>query len=238
MSTFAPQPVLLLTRPDRQSHRFAAEFRARFGADWPVVIAPLSRLELLSPDLPLDGAGGLIFTSETAVAAFVRISPRRDLPAYCVGPRTAAAARAAGFAVSAGPGEAEGLIRTILAAPRRGRLLYIRGRHVAADLARRLTSAGIETIDCIAYDQVALPLSPEARRLLQGADPVLLPAFSARGAQALVHAMPPDHAPLLFAAISPAVLAAGRGLTPWREGLAPSPDAAGMLAALAGLIGA
>ena len=59
------RPPLLLTRPRAGSERFAAQFRARMGADWPVVIAPLLETAPTGADLP--AANALILTSEQAV---------------------------------------------------------------------------------------------------------------------------------------------------------------------------
>lgn len=238
MTDTSDLPTLLLTRPARQSERFASEFRARFGADWPVVISPLSRLDLLSPQIELQGVAGLIFTSETGVAGFARLNGRRDLPVFCVGPRTAAAARAAGFDAKDGPGDATGLTQLILASGHRGPLLYVRGQHVASDLAEILNPARIVTKSCIVYDQSDLPLSAAAGAVLQSGAPVLLAAFSPRGGSALARAVPPGHGPLLLAAISPAAMKAATALGATASATAPTPDADGMIAALGRLIAA
>ncbi len=53
----------------------------------------------------LARAAGLVFTSVHAVPA---AGPGRGRPAFCVGPATAAAARAAGFDVTQGPATPRG----------------------------------------------------------------------------------------------------------------------------------
>ena len=93
------RPVLLLTRPELQSQRFAAQFRQRFGADWPIVIAPLMALVVTAPVPDLASFAGLILSSESAVAMLAGSGQKVTMPCYCVGARTADAARALGATV-------------------------------------------------------------------------------------------------------------------------------------------
>jgi uroporphyrinogen-III synthase len=223
------RPTLLLTRPEAQSRRFAADFRARFAADWPVVIAPLTGLRMLAPP-PLPGdATDLIFTSETAVAA-ARDLPLGRLPAWCVGGRTAAAARAAGFPATQGPGDGRDLVAFIAQRRPQGRFLHLRGRDAAVDVAGLLAARGIACGEAVLYEQVSTPPTPEAAALLAGSAPVLVPLFSANGARALAALTP--RAPLFLVAMSPAVAAA---CPPGAAGLeiAERPESGAMLDALA-----
>lgn len=199
------RPTLLLTRPEPQSARFAAEFRAAFAPDWPVVISPLMQTVWLG-DLPdLSGIGHVIFSSETAVKAWCRQRARRDLVAWCVGPRTGQAARQAGFAVREGPGDARGLAWLIGAEQPGARMIWPHGQHIAEDIADLLKPAAIEPLSCVVYDQRPTPPTPEAAALLAGAVPVLLPLFSARSAQ--FFARQPIACPLFVALLSPAIAA-------------------------------
>ena len=77
------RPTLLITRPEEGAARLAAAARARFGADFPLLIAPLTRIVPTGAALP--EADVLIFTSEQAVRF-----AGNGRPAYCVGARTAA----------------------------------------------------------------------------------------------------------------------------------------------------
>lgn len=232
------RPTLLLTRPVAQSRRFAQAFTARFGGDWSIVTSPLSRLDILPVALPLEGMETLIFTSETGVAAFLKLSTRRDLRAWCVGDRTAEVARSAGLQVAVGPGDGDRMIRLILDEAPRGPMLHVHGRHMAVDVADVLTKAGLKAGGVTVYDQVALPLAPKALDLLQGPHPVLLPLFSPRAALLMTKATPLSHAPLLIAAISSAVARAAAPLHPQQMEVAREPNAAMMLDALQGLIAA
>lgn len=230
------QPSLLLTRPEPQSRRFAEAFRARFGGAIPVVISPVIAIRPLAVEIATEGADGVIFTSENAVAAFCAATPRRDLTAWCVGERTAAAARAEGFVTHAGPGEATGLAAMMRREGARGRLLYPHGVHRAADLGAMLEPDGIETVSIPVYDQEERELDAGARALLAGAGRVLLPLFSPRSARLVARQARGARARLAIAAISAAAAEAARDLPAERVETARRPDAEAMLDALARLI--
>ncbi|TJZ90447.1 uroporphyrinogen-III synthase [Paracoccus gahaiensis] len=217
-----PRPPLLLTRPLPDSQRFAARMDG-----WPAVISPILRIVAVDHDpAPLHEAPGLVFTSAHAVGA---AGPGRGRPALCVGGRTAHAARAAGFAVTEGPGNAAGLGPLIAASP--VPLIHPHGRH----LAHPLPVPGI-----VVYDQQPLPLTRQARDLLAGGAPVIVPVFSPRSARLLGQAVGADQAPhppsapapLWLVAISPAAAAAWAGPAPARCLLAAQPTTAAMEAAI------
>lgn len=211
------RPPLLLTRPAPDSRRFAALLPG-----WPVVISPILRIVPVPHDAAaLAQAPGLVFTSAHAVAA---AGPGQGRPAICVGGRTAQVAQAAGFRVTAGNGFADSLLPLIEAADTP--LIHPHGRH----LARRLPVPGV-----VVYDQQALPLSVQARALLAGPGPVILPVFSPRSAQLLGQAVAQAQAALWLVAISPAALAAWSEPAPVRPArviVARTPDAQAMGAAV------
>ncbi len=222
-------PTLLLTRPEAASRRFAAEVRARFGPDWPILIAPLMQTEWLRPVVDPRPFTGLIFTSETAVAGFCQLTERRDLPAYCVGARTAGAARLAGFPVRVGPGDAPGLVALILRDGAPGPLCWPHGQDVALDIAEMLKKAGTETVSVVIYRQSATPLTAEAAGRLALDEPLLLPLFSARSARLFGSARPARTAPLFIAALSEAVAEAARPLGARALCVARRPDSGSLL---------
>lgn len=213
-------------------------FRARFGAGWPVVIAPLTEIAWLAPALPTPLPDHILFTSENAVMAFARLSADRSATAWCVGPRTRAVAEAAGFSTRVGPGDASGLARAIAAEGNVGRVLYPRPVHAAGDLAGALLSAGTETVSVVVYEQREQPLSDAAKALLSVPAPVLIPLLSPRSARLAAKALRDAAAPLLVAALSPAVAEAARALAPGRLVTASRPDGGAMLDALDALIAA
>lgn len=228
-----PAPVLLLTRPEPASRRFAAE-AAHLGLE--TTVSPVLRIAPVAHDgARLARARGLVFTSVHAVQA-AGAGPEwgRGRPAICVGPATAGAARAAGFQVTEGPGDAARML-PLLAGLGEG-WLHPHGAHVA----RRLPVPGM-----VVYDQLPLALSADARQLLAGRAPVIVPLFSPRSARLLsaeaekaqaetmqAGAVP---APLWLVPISPAAGAEWHAAQALRV-VAAEPDATGILHAIEKLL--
>ena len=177
--------TILITRPEPAGSEFAAELRTNLGHECTVCTSPLMRIEVCANLPDLSSVGTLIFTSRNGVEAFSSLTDRRDLPAYAVGPATAHAARAIGFPVTEGEGDAKRLTKQIIADHPAQPCLHIRGEHVAAPLANNLSCAGIETVEAVLYHQRPVPLSPEARQILEREDEVILPLFSPRSARLL-----------------------------------------------------
>jgi len=155
---------------------------ARFGERISICISPLMEIRL-DPRLPdLDGIKTLIFTSANGVAAYVGAKGPNSFVCYTVGDATAQAARDAGLrAISAG-GDAEALIARILADDALGPMLHLRGAHARGDIAEKLSAVGCPVSQTIVYTQNAIPLSDDAKDLLDGDAPVILPVFSPRSA--------------------------------------------------------
>lgn len=172
----------------------------------------------------LDGVQGLLFTSSNGVRAFAALAAGRDLPAWCVGEATAAAARAAGFArVHAAGGDLAALARDVVARvrPEAGALFHAAGADLAGDLAGRLRAHGF-TVDVRALyraeriaalpDAVTAALSGESAPI----DAVLF--HSARGAETFAALVKRHEALARIDALclSDAVAAAACRL-PWRR---------------------
>lgn len=225
----AAAPTLLLTRPEAQSRRFAAALAARWSG-LAVVTAPAQVIRPVPLVVP-DGVRGLVLTSENAVAA---LPAGLGLPAYCVGERTAAAAAAHGLMAHAAAGDAASLLDLIRRARPAGPLFHPHGRHLAADMVAALRQEW-EITGAVAYEQVALPPTEEALRLLRAPGVVLLPLFSPRSARLV--SVWPIHAPLIIAAMSDNVAAAWEGPEPIRLKTAQAPSAEAMLEAIGVLKG-
>lgn len=156
--------AVLITRPEPEASATAQEVSAR-GFE-PVLASALvtRRLRKVEP-ADLAGAQGAAFTSAAAVKALAEDlggPPPEATIAYCVGAKTAAAARAAGFTfVIEASGDAAGLLRLLLKLdPAKGPLAVLRARDVATPLGPPLAAAGFETRDIALYgaDRVgALP---------------------------------------------------------------------------------
>lgn len=198
---------ILITRPAPADTTFADMLRRKLGDECTICTSPLIRIEVCANLPDLTGIRTLIFTSRHGVEAFAKLSERRDIPAYAVGEATGQAAQDIGLSVSIGEGDAERLIKQILADKPDRPCLHLRGEHVAAPLAEILTSAGLETHEAVIYLQKPCPLSDEAQQLLRQPGPVILPLFSPRSAR-LVFAQekhPEWQAPLHIVAMSQAV---------------------------------
>jgi uroporphyrinogen-III synthase len=225
-------PLLLLTRPAAQSARFARDFEARFGPGCEVVTAPVMEIVLFGAPSPLEGVGGLVFTSENGVAGFAGASDARHLPAWCVGDRTARAARDIGLAARSAEGTAAELIAAIAADPPQGRLLHLRGEHARGDVCGGLAARGIEAEERIVYAQRDLMLDPAVRERVAAAPATLVPLFSPRSAKLVARQLAECPGRLVLATMSPAVTAAWSGPEPVAICEAARPDARAMMDAL------
>jgi uroporphyrinogen-III synthase len=224
-------PRILLTRPAAQSRRFAASVRRAVALPLRITISPLMRPVLLPDAVPGGPVAALIFTSETGVAAYAAQPQRIAAIAYCVGDRTARAARNLGLRVVSAGGDAEALIALLKRASPPGALLHLRGRDARGDVAPRLVAAGLQAAAAIVYDQAPCPPTPAALRLLRGTAPVILPLFSPRSAR-LFAASVTATAPLHIIAMSPAVADALPPSVPDRLVIAQHPTAEAMAAAV------
>lgn len=177
--------TLLLTRPTQAAQEFA---QAALQAGWrgAVVLAPLIQISHGAPDMSaVAGAGTLVFTSRHGVGAWQALGGRCDLPVWCVGPRTARAAKDAGFAQirQAQGGDANSLRAAILAATPVPPVLHLRGAHAAMALAAELDKAGMPAQELVIYDQQECQFSERARALLLCPVTVVVPLFSPRSAR-------------------------------------------------------
>ena len=234
-STALRPPAMLITRPEAQGERFAADVRARLGPDVPILLSPILRIVPRDAALDLRDAAGVILTSENAAVSLSGKRGVSGLTAYCVGDRTAKAARGLGLnALSAG-GAADDLVAMIEAARPKGPLVFPRGAESRGRVAQRLAGAGIAVKEVITYDQVILPLSGECRRVLSLGSALVVPLFSPRSAQALGAALQGAAAPLHLASLSAAVDAAWSGPAPRSRRVAQTPTSEAMLTLLAAI---
>lgn len=224
------RPTLLLTRPEASSRRFLVELRNALGGDLPAVISPLMAPRFFDIDLP--DARNIVFTSETAVAAVTRLGADRSPLAWCVGPRTALAARAAGYRAVEGGGTGEDLARELIAKRPEGRVFCPAAQDQAFDIENALRKAGIDTVSAVVYAQQPSPPTVEALTLMAGDAPVILPLFSVRSASLAVAAFRDRRAPLYITAMSVGIAGAAGALRPERMSIASSPDAAALIRAI------
>jgi len=218
-----PVSVILLTRAWPQ----AVRYRDELGRDLPgaqVEISPLVRIERTDQAQIPPEASCVVFTSVNAVSA----TPPAGLTAYCVGARTAQAARDAGFRAISADGDAVDLAARILADQVVGAVYYPRGEQAAVDLASLLGKNGLHVLDQVVYRQVAVPLTAAAAALFRAGKPLVVPVFSVNAAARLLAetaGLPRGCADLC--AISPNVAAAltGKGFRAVRIATRPTAEA-------------
>ena len=214
--------TVLITRP-----RGAAErLRAALGPGVATVVSPVLRIVPVAGVAPV--AGDVVLTS---VAGAGLAGDGRGRVAWCVGERTAGAARAAGFDAHSANGDADTLVRMILDAAPAGRLTHLRGEASTGDVAARLAAGGVACDAAVVYEQVAQAPTPEAVALLAGSRPVIAPLYSPRSA-VILFAAGPFAAPVTVIAMSRAVADAVPDGGSARIIVAPNPDGKAMLRAI------
>jgi len=227
----------LITRPEPDAGILAATLIARGHEP---VLAPLLEIRLTEAVPPEDLSGAtLLFTSANGVRAAQTLGIAPAAPVYVVGPATAGAAQAAGYAIGgAGDGDVEALCRLVAARlPKTTRLIHISGTDTAGDLTGALARHGYSAKQFIAYRAVAATTLPApAAEFLRGeAGAALL--FSPRTAAALTRLVAnAGLAPLAIQhralALSAAVAAEAKKLA-WRTiEVAVTPDTERLLALL------
>ncbi len=182
---------LLITRPEPDGQRTAAQLRAR---GFEVLLAPLLRVETIrDAELGPGPWRALAITSANA-ARVIAQHPRRGellpLPLFAVGQRSADAARAAGFGnVLSADGNESDLVGSIAAnLLRNSSVLYLAGEDRAGDLAADLATQGIAVHTVTVYralQATEFPLAVQAA--LAGGEIGGVLHFSRRSAAAFVH---------------------------------------------------
>lgn len=126
------KPSVLITRPEAEALDFARDVAA---CGFEPMICPVLEIEAVPYDaVDCHDYDGAIFTSTNGLKFF---TAPQGIFAYCVGAQTAALAAAQGYKVVAVAATAEALARE-LCKHKPMKLLYVRGRDVAVDLAAAL----------------------------------------------------------------------------------------------------
>jgi uroporphyrinogen-III synthase len=188
----------------------------------------------------LPGFDALAFTSANGVRMFAKLSSRRDVPVFCVGGRTAGAAREAGFDnVMSADGDVIDLAALVESrAPPGARLLHSGNEESRGDLAGSLAARGRSAVFVPTYRAAAIRQPGPALAAHIGGrasfDIVLVHSPRAGEVLAGFPAAAPDRSHFDLAAISPAAAAPLSGFARRTE-IAASPDETALLAALARL---
>jgi uroporphyrinogen-III synthase len=152
---------LLVTRPEADGQALAAKLEARGHH---VICAPVIDIVMRDVAPDLSGIKALAFTSANGARAIRPFfDAARHVPAYAVGPQTAAALTAIGFAdVHCAAGDVASLAQSIAKGCPHGPVLHISGRDQAGDLAAQLSAAGCAARRAVLYEARAARELPAA----------------------------------------------------------------------------
>jgi len=231
MSTQAIQqkPVIVLTRPELK----AKEFSERLGGmDVELIRSPAIQIEKLNLPEPLTNNALLVFSSQNAVQSVLEQERLDGFSGYCVGHRTAQMLADGGLRVLASAQDAKSLLAKILADGPRNELIHLCGNHVAVDIAKLLSKAGLNARAIMVYAQHEIPPKPELIQSLDGAAAHIFPLCSPRTAQIVSRQLANIrcHVPIHLVSISQAVDKAWDGPKPASRCHAAKPDAPSMIA--------
>lgn len=208
-----PSLRLWVTRTAPLADETAARLRAL--GHQPVTAPVLDWRIIEDAALDLGSTDALAFTSQNAVAAFARLSPRRDLPVFAIGDATAQASRSQGFADVRSAGGDVADLAALIAEARPGRVLHPGPRQAAGELPGVRAVIVYETVD-------------SARAAPQAIDGVVV--HSPRAARAVARALAGGKADGLLAyAISEAAASPLRALNFRHVAVAPYPNEAALL---------
>ena len=145
---------VLVFRPLEDAERSAQTLRER-GHD--PIVAPLFSILPSGEKSPKGPFDALVLTSANAVPALENLpkSWRANLPAFCVGTRTAETVGKLGFAAYSARGGRAELLKLILERlPKNQKLLFVAGRDRHEDLPEQLREAGHEVTIWTAYEEI------------------------------------------------------------------------------------
>ena len=181
---------LLITRPQEDAERTAANLRARGHT---VMLASLLHIEAVAAEFGAGPFAAVLTTSANAaraIAAHERIEELRRLPLYTVGRRSAEAAKAAGFTtVHAADRDAHAMIRIVVreltgaTAP----LLYLAGEERSVEIGAELARHGLKVRTAVVYRAAAAERLPsEAERAIAAGEIDGVLHYSRRSAETFV----------------------------------------------------
>ena len=173
---------IIICRPRRAANRLAELLQDRGVRHAKILISPAFEIVPVRSDALAREPAAIVFTSENGVWHSKQLNISKDARAFCVGSRTALAAREIGFSKVRSAPTAAALVELLSRSSCCGRLLYVRGRHVSANLQEILRRRGIGMEEAVVYDQRRLALAREASSALH-ALPCIVPLFSARSAR-------------------------------------------------------
>ncbi len=169
----------ILTRPEDSNQAFAASFPAPLARRLQFIESPLIRIKSIGVQIGMQEHSAALFTSVNGVRF---APPNIGRKAYCVGARTTQSAQAAGWKAQCVGQNAEEMVKTLIEMQPTDILYHLSGVHVRGRIVERLKEAGFSAHRVPLYDQLLMPLTPEAQTVLGRQTPVIVPLFSPRAA--------------------------------------------------------
>lgn len=177
---------VLVTRPEPGASHTAGRLKE---LGFTPIVLPLSETVPVAAETPTGQYDAVAVTSVNAVrhADSALVARLVHLPAFAVGEKTAAAARAAGFAdVTAAEGDGEALAAELSRALRPGaHVLYLAGKVRRPDFEARAWAAGLALTVRETYDTAAIDYADVRERLAEGPIKIAL-IYSVFAAKALI----------------------------------------------------
>ena len=178
-------PPVIITRAEPGALETAKAVRA-LGLK--SIVSPALSLQIVDP-LPmvsLSDCAGILFTSANGVRFFVQAYAETGLPAWCVGPATYAAAKAAGFSkVENADGDSRDLAQLVIkrTAPQDGHLIHVANTAAGDILQSELAAAGFDVRFAGLYSPLpATRLDERARHAISNG-PACIVIHSRKGAE-------------------------------------------------------
>lgn len=172
---------LLMTRPVAASQRFWQALPEALRAQLTLIVSPLLEIQPVPFDVDYQEYRAVIFTSAHGVDQAGQVPG--SMPAYCVGERTTAAARAQGWDAQYMGQTADALVAALPGQGVDGPVLHLHGRHTRMNVSAALSQNGLSCRGITVYDQHLLPLSEAAQTSLSTGKRHIVPLFSPRTAQ-------------------------------------------------------
>lgn len=191
----------------------------------------------MSPPLPAFDT--LAFTSANGVRAFAKLSAQRDVPVWCVGARTAEAAREAGFGdVRSTDGDIGALAAAMISGlPPGAAVLHAANETPAGDLCALLASAGHRGQFTAVYRAAeAVEAGPALADHLSGVQPVAAALVHSPAAGRVLARLAGHCGGVIDIAAISLNAAAAMGEVARRVEIASHPDEASLLEALVRLL--
>ncbi len=227
---------VLVTRSEPGASETAIRLRQ---AGFEPVVESLFAIAPLDVEIPNYDA--LAFTSANGVRRFAMLSPRRDVPVFCVGERTAQEARSLGYRTVSSAGAEVGALANLIQRnlTTKTRLLHAGNEDTRGNLAGRMTEAGFQASFLPIFRAVPVEApGPLLAAHLAGDvrfDVVMIHSPRAAGILAGFAAGTTSHGHLAVAAISTAAAEPLSGLADRIE-IAATPDGPALFSALARLL--